>query len=398
MLRRTLLLTPLLIPATANAAAKPKRPSAKVAAEAAIAAANPAQTPIGPFDTAAKYAIVLDYNTNTTLLDKDADVSMVPSSLTKLMTAYIVYGFIKAGKIALSSELPVSQKAWAMGGSKMYVALNSMVHVEDLIRGMIVQSGNDACIVLAEGLAGSEEQFVALMNAKAKEFGLTKSVFRNCTGWPDPEHRMSARDISTVARRLIQDFPEFYRYDSEREFEYNHIKQQNRNPLVQRGTADGLKTGHTKDGGFGLAVSAERDGRRVIIVVNGLDEKSERGEEGERLLDWAFREWVDVRLFTAGDTVEDAPVWMGSAATVPLVGGRELIATLPRDWKQRTKIAIEYTSPLPAPVVRGTQVGRLVVSGQGVPDMSVPLLVGADVPRLGVPGRAMAVLSHWISG
>lgn len=230
MLRRTLLLTPLLtplvIPAAASAAAKPKRFSAKLAAEAAIAAANPATTPIGPFDTAAKYAIVLDYNTNTTLLDKDADVSMVPSSMTKLMTAYIVYGFIKAGKFSLNSELPVSQKAWAMGGSKMYVALNSNVHVEDLIRGMIVQSGNDACIVLAEGLAGSEEQFVALMNAKAKEFGLTQTVFRNCTGWPDPEHRMSARDISTVARRLIQDFPDFYRYDSEREFEYNHIKQQ----------------------------------------------------------------------------------------------------------------------------------------------------------------------------
>jgi D-alanyl-D-alanine carboxypeptidase (penicillin-binding protein 5/6) len=285
-----------------------------------------------------------------------------------------------------------------MGGSKMFVQIGSQVKVEDLIRGMIVQSGNDACIVLAEGIAGSEEQFVELMNAKAKELGLANSVFRNTTGWPDPEHRMSARDIATLARRIIQDYPEYYKYDAEKTFKYNNIEQENRNPLVQKGLADGLKTGHTDDGGYGLVASSLRGGRRIILVVNGLGSMHQRAEESERLLEWAFREFEDVTLFTAGDTVEQAPVWLGAEPTVPLVGGRELAVTMPRNWRSKARIAIEYESPIPAPVIRGTTLGRLVVSGEGVPEMSVPLLAGADVPRLGLPGRALAVLSHYITG
>lgn len=395
MLRRTLFLTPALLPTVARAA-KP-RAAHKPPAEP-VATGTPANTPVGPIDTAARYGIVLDYNTNATLLDKDADEAMAPSSMTKLMTAYVIYGLLKSGRLTLTQELPVSEAAWRMGGSKMFVQINSSVKVEDLIRGMIVQSGNDACIVLAEGIAGSEAQFVELMNAKAKELGLTKSTFRNSTGWPDPEHRMSARDIATLARRIIQDYPQYYRYDSERTFRYNNIEQPNRNTLVQKGTADGLKTGHTEEGGFGLAVSAERGGRRVIVVLNGMTSMRQRGEEGERLLDWAFREFEDVRLFTAGATVEDAPVWLGNARTVPLVGGRELQATLPRNWRTHAKIAIEYDSPLPAPIARGTNVGRLVITGEGVPEMSVPLLAGADVGRLGLPGRAFAVLSRMVGG
>ena len=236
----------------------------------AATASTPAQTPVGPLDTAARYAVIIDYNTGATLLDKDADVPMIPSSMTKLMTAYIVYGMLKSGRLKLDQDLPVSERAWRMGGSKMFVQIGTQVKVEDLIRGMIVQSGNDACIVLAEGIAGSEEGFVELMNAKAKELGLTSSTFRNTTGWPDPEHKMSARDIATLARRLIQDFPEYYKYDAERSFKYNNIEQDNRNPLVQKGLADGLKTGHTDDGGYGLVASSMRGGRRVILVINGL--------------------------------------------------------------------------------------------------------------------------------
>ena len=398
MRRRTLLLTTALLPGIAPVGAWAAKPHGPRKPAEPVETGSPAATPVGPVDTAARYAIVLDYNTNTTLLDKDADVAMVPSSMTKLMTAYVIYGLLRSGRLTLNQTLPVSETAWRMGGSKMFVQLDSMVKVEDLIRGMIVQSGNDACIVLAEGIAGSEAQFVELMNAKARELGLTKSTFRNCTGWPDPDHLMSARDISTLARRIIQDFPEYYKYDGERSFKYNNIDQPNRNTLVQRGIADGLKTGHTEDGGFGLAVSAERGGRRVIVVLNGMSSMHQRGEEGERLLDWAFREFEDVRLFTAGDTVEDAPVWLGDARTVPLVGGRELVATLPRNWRTNAKIAIEYNSPLPAPIARGANVGRLVVTGQGVPEMSVPLLAGADVGRLGLPGRAFAVLSRMVGG
>jgi len=235
--RRILLASTAAIPALAGsglalAAKKPSRTAVAKPAEV-VATGSPAQTPVGPLDTAARFAVVTDYSTNSVLLDKDADVAMVPSSMTKLMTAYIIYGFLKSGRLTLAQELPVSERAWRMGGSKMFVQLGSSVKVEDLIRGMIVQSGNDACIVLAEGTAGSVEQFVALMNAKAKELGLTQTNYVNVDGWPDPNHHMSARDIATVARRLIQDFPEYYKYDSEKTFKYNNIEQGNRNTLVQ---------------------------------------------------------------------------------------------------------------------------------------------------------------------
>jgi D-alanyl-D-alanine carboxypeptidase (penicillin-binding protein 5/6) len=358
----------------------------------------PANTPIGPLDTAARWAYIMDYNTGATLLDKDADESMPPSSMTKLMTAYLVYSALKSQKLQLDEMLPVSDKAWRMGGSKMFVPQGGSVKVEDLIRGMIVQSGNDACIVLAEAIAGSEEGFVELMNAKAREMGLTKTNYRNSTGWPDPDHRSSARDIARLAQRIIQDFPEYYKYDAEKTFKFNNILQQNRNTLVQKGIADGLKTGHTTEGGYGLVASAERNYRRVIVVVNGLTTMHARGEEGERLLEWAFREFEDVTLFTAGNTVEQAPVWLGSSSTVPLVGGRDLIVTMPRNWRNTAKIQISYDSPIRAPISRGSVLGKLVVTGQGVPDMEVSLLAGADVPRLGLPGRALGVLSYSVTG
>ncbi len=404
MLNRRLLLAAPLLPvaavplsAPALAQARPRVASRRVP-PAPPPTGSPATTPLGPLDTAAKWAIVLDFNTGATLLDKEADTPMPPSSMTKLMTAYIVYSMLKSGRLQLTQELPVSEKAWRMQGSKMFVPLNGTVKVEDLIRGMIVQSGNDACIVLAEGIAGSEEQFVELMNARAKEMGLQAANFRNCTGWPDPEQRMSCRDIATVARRLITDFPEYYRYDSEKSFKYNNISQDNRNTLVQKGIADGLKTGHTDAGGYGLVASAQRSGRRVIVVVNGCTSMHQRGEEGERLLEWSFREFENVTLFTAGDTVDNAKVWLGSSAIVPLVGGRDLVLTMPRQWRRSAKISVEYPSPIPAPISRGDVVGKLMVSGQGVPSMDVPLLAGADVTRLGLPGRAIAVVSRYVTG
>jgi serine-type D-Ala-D-Ala carboxypeptidase (penicillin-binding protein 5/6) len=263
---------------------------------------------------------------------------------------------------------------------------------------MIVQSGNDACIVLAEAIIGSEEGFAELMNQKAKELGLANSTFKNSTGWPDPEHRMSCRDIATLAARIIQDFPEYYHYDSEKAFKYNGIEQGNRNPLVQKGAADGLKTGHTEEGGYGLVASSLRSGRRVILVLNGMTSMHQRAEESERLVEWAFREFEDVTLFTAGDVVERAPVWLGASPSVPLVGGRDLVVTLPRSWRKNATIAVSYDAPIRAPVARGDALGKLSVSGQGVPAMEVSLLAGADVPKLGLPGRAMAVFSHYVTG
>ncbi|HEX3350664.1 MAG TPA: D-alanyl-D-alanine carboxypeptidase family protein [Acetobacteraceae bacterium] len=402
--RRLVLLAGVALPTAALAQRRPgpAKPGAHGAHPAkpgeTEATGSPADTPVGPVDTAARWAYVMDYNTDTTLLSKDADDQMPPSSMTKIMTAYIVYGMLKAKRLSFDQMLPVSDKAWRMGGSKMFVPQGGQVKVEDLIRGMIVQSGNDACIVLAEGIAGSEDAFVELMNAKGRDMGLTNTTFKNCTGWPDAGHMSSARDIAKLAQRIIQDFPEYYKYDSEKTFKFNNIEQGNRNTLVQKGLADGLKTGHTDAGGYGLVASAERNQRRVILVVNGLTTMKQRTEEGERMLEWAFREFEDVKLFTVGDTVEQAPVWLGSEPTVPLVGGRDLVVTMPRNWRNNAKIHIEYASPIPAPVTRGSVLGKLVVSGQGVPSASVDLLAGADVPRLGLPGRAIGVLAHMVTG
>ena len=359
---------------------------------------TPATTPLGLIDTAAKYAFIMDFNTGASLLDKEADVQQPPSSMTKLMTAYIVYGMLKIGRLQLSQMLPVSDKAWRMQGSKMFVPQGGSVSVEDLIRGMIIQSGNDACIVLAEAIAGSEDQFAEMMNAKAKELGLTNSHYANCTGWPDATQYMSCRDIASLASRIIRDFPEYYKYDKQTSFKYNGIEQQNRNSLVQKGLADGLKTGHTEAGGYGLVGSADRQGRRVILVVNGLTSMHARAEESERLLEWSFREYENVTLFGAGDTVETVKVWLGTKPTVPLVGGRDLVITMPKQWRDTAKIEVQYSAPITAPVGKGDVVGKLVVAGKGVPDMQVPLLAGMDVPRQGLPGRAVSVLSHYVLG
>ncbi len=383
---------------TPKAAAKPAGDDEEGGQPFAAASGPPAQTPLGPMDTVAQWAYIVDFNTGAVLLDKQADVEMPPSSMTKLMTAYIVYSKLKAGTLRLDQTLPVSEHAWRTQGSKMFVELNGQIKVEDLIRGMIIQSGNDACIVLAEGIAGTEEQFVDLMNAEAKRLGLTHSYFRNCTGWPDPQHHMSAHDIATLARAIIKDFPEYYKYDSEKTFTYHGIVQYNRNPLVQRGLADGLKTGHTEAGGFGVVGSAEHNGRRVIMVLNGMPTNHDRVEESIRLMNWAFANFENVTLFAANDVVENAPVYLGTRPSVPLVGGEDLVLTMPRSWRQHAKVVIDYDGPIPAPVSRGDVVGKLVVSGQGVPQTEMPLLAGEDVGRLGVGGRAVKVLAHYVTG
>lgn len=392
--------------AVRHAPAAPKKEAAKPAggeddeggAETEAVSGPPAQTPLGPLDTPAQWAYIVDYGTGAVLLDKQSDVEMPPSSMTKLMTAYIVYSRLKSGQLRLDQQLPVSEKAWRTQGSKMFVEINGTIKVEDLIRGMIIQSGNDACVVLAEGIAGTEEQFVELMNAEAKRLGLTRTVFRNCTGWPDPAHHMSARDIATLARAIIHDFPEYYHYDSEKEYTYHGIVQYNRNPLVQRGMADGLKTGHTEAGGYGLVASAERDGRRVIMVLNGMPSKGVRITESVRLIGWSFANFENVKMFAHNDIVENAPVYLGSRPNVPLVGGQDLVLTMPRAWRQHARVAVQYDGPIPAPISRGDVVGKITVSGQGVPQVEIPLVAGTDVPRMGIFGRAAAVLANRATG
>ncbi len=372
------------------------RPKAK--AKDPVPTGSPGETPLGPLDTAAKWAFVQDFTTGAVLLDKRADEQMPPSSMTKLMTMYLVYERLKKGQMKLTDTLTVSAKAAAIGGSRMFIEVGKQVMVEDLIRGVIVQSGNDAAVLLAEAVGGTEERFAEAMNAKARELGMTRSVFRNATGWPDPEQFMSVRDIATLARRIILDFPEYYKYDSEKSFKYNNIDQPNRHPMVQAGTADGLKTGHTDAGGFGLAASAQRDGRRMIMVLNGMKSMHERAVESDRMMNWAFANFENVTLFSANEVIDNVPVWLGTDKTVPMVGGRDLVVTLPKSWRQTASIAVRFDTPLQAPVTRGQTVGTLTLRGQGVPSMDVPLLAGIDVPRLSLPMRGLAVVSRYISG
>jgi D-alanyl-D-alanine carboxypeptidase (penicillin-binding protein 5/6) len=385
-----------LVAAPLTPALAQQRPAQRQPRQPAPPPTTPATSPLGPVDVFARQALMIDFETGAVLLEKNPDERMPPSSMSKLMTMYVVFDLLKKGRLTLEQMMPVSERAWRMGGSKMFVQIGTQVSVENLTRGVIVQSGNDACIVLAEGISGSEQQFAELMNETARRIGLRNSNFRNSTGWPDPEHRMTARDLATLARRIITDFPEYYRFYNERSFRFGDITQENRNPTLARVPgADGLKTGHTEEAGFGLTASAIRGGRRLILVLNGLNSMRQRAEESERLMEWGFREFDNVVIFRAAETVEEVPVWLGERATVPLVAGRDLVLTLPRQWRRNLQAKVRYDAPVPAPIARGQELGKLVVSGQGVPEMQVPLIAGADVDRLGLLPRIPAVIGSW---
>ncbi len=393
--RRALLLSAAVLPLATPALARERRPAA--AARPAAPTGTPASTPLGPFDTIARQALIIDAETDAVLLEKHADERMAPSSMLKLMTLYIIFDMLKRGRLQLKQELPISERAWKMQGSKMFVQIGTQVPVEALLRGVIVQSGNDATVALAEGVAGSEAQFVELMAAKARELGMKDSTFRNATGWPDPEQRMSSRDLAKLARRLIIDFPEYYPMFNERSFTWNGITQENRNTILTRVPGgDGLKTGHTEEAGFGVVASAKRGNRRLIMVVNGLPSMKARGEEGERLLEWGFREFDNITLFKAGEVIEEVPVYLGTRPGVPLVGGRDVIVTVPRNWQETMQAKLRYKAPIPAPVLKGQELGRLEISGRGVPNLSLPLLAGADVEKRGMLGRIPAVIGGFL--
>lgn len=354
-------------------------------------------------ETSAKQAIIVDFQTGTTLLEKSADELMVPSSMSKLMTAYLVFDKLKEGSWKMDDMLPVSETAWKRhyksGGSLMFLPVNSSAKVGDLIRGVIIQSGNDACSVLAEAHSGSEEAFAEEATRRARDMGMRDTTFRNASGWPEPDHLTTARDLSILARRLITDFPEFFPIYSEKEFVYNGIRQGNRNPLLYGVSgADGLKTGHTEAAGYGLVGTVKRGDRRVIMVINGLKSMKERAEESERLVEWAFREFNNYALFKAGDPVTDAEVWLGQAATVPLVAGEKLEVTLPRKARRDMKVTAVYNGPIAAPIKKGETVGKLVIAAPGVETMELPLVAGADVARLGFMGRITTAIQHILWG
>ena len=350
-------------------------------------------------ETPARQAILVDMTTGSVLLEKNADELVPPASMSKIMTLYMVFERLKDGSLSLDDTFLVSAKAWRKGGSKMFVEVDKRVRVEDLLRGVIVSSGNDAAIVLAEGLAGTEELFAEEMTRRAREIGLEHSVFKNATGWPDPEHLMTARDLAILAQHTIENFPGLYPYYAETTFTYNGIRQENRNPLLnQRTGADGLKTGHTEASGYGLTASVERDGRRLILVVNGLAGVRERATESARLIEWGLREFDTYALFKAGEVVEEAEVWFGEAARVPLVVASDVVVTLPRKARVEMTVTARYEGPIPAPIEAGAQIAKLVVSAPGIQPVEFPLVAGAGVERLGLFGRLSTTFNYLLWG
>ncbi|HYZ39585.1 MAG TPA: D-alanyl-D-alanine carboxypeptidase family protein, partial [Stellaceae bacterium] len=367
-------------------------------AKAAASVEAPTQS-INGMETQAKHALVLEAETGAVLLDKGADERMAPASMSKIMTAYVVFDMLKQGRAKLDDELPVSERAWRLQGSKMFVPLGGRVSIDDLLKGVIIQSGNDACLVLAEGLAGSEEAFVELMNQKANEIGLTNSHFTNVTGLPAPDHYMTARDLATLAIRTIKDFPEYYHYYGDTEYEFNNIKQGNRNPLLYKGMgADGLKTGHTEEAGYSLTASVKRDDRRIIVVLGGLPTMKARAQESERLIEWGFREFNNYRLFAAGDKAEDADVWLGAEPKVPLTVDKDLVVTLSRKARKDMKVTVDYDRPIPAPISKGQTLGKVIVNAPDLPPTEASLVAGANVDRMDTLGRIATLAGYLVWG
>ncbi|WP_173984074.1 D-alanyl-D-alanine carboxypeptidase family protein [Magnetospirillum sp. SS-4] len=375
-----------------------------VAAQLVGALLSPPPAVAQSIETAARQAIIVDFASGAVLMEKNADELMVPSSMSKLMTVYMVFDKLKTGAWKPNDRLPVSETVWRKhvksGGSLMFLPVNSTATVEDLLKGVVIQSGNDACSVLAEAYSGSEEAFGEEATRRSRELGLTRSIFKNASGWPEPDHMMTARDLSVLSRRLIADFPEYYPLFSQTDFVFNGIKQGNRNPLLYSTPgADGLKTGHTAAAGYGLAASLKRGNRRIIMVLNGLSSMKERAEEARRLAEWAFREWETYPLFKAGDiVVPDAEVWLGEAETVQLAARGNLEVTMTRKARAEMKVTTVHTGPIPAPIKAGDEIGKVVVTAPGMAPMEMALVATGDVQKLGFVARISTALSRIIWG
>ncbi|KNG95104.1 D-alanyl-D-alanine carboxypeptidase family protein [Pseudaestuariivita atlantica] len=349
------------------------------------------------FETRAKAAFVLDQSTGTVLLNKNADEPLPPASMSKLMTLYVAFEAIRDGRLSLDEKLPVSQHAMDYGGSTMFLNTRDRVKVEDLIRGIVVLSGNDASAVIAEALSpdGTEAGFARFMTQRAQQLGMTNSSFRNSNGWPATGHFMSMRDLALLANRLILDFPQFYPMFSEREFLFDGRAPQNknnRNPLLGLGIgADGLKTGHTQEAGYGLVGSAKQGDRRVVFVISGLDSERARAEESEAIVNWAFRQFAEKDVVAAGQRVAEAEVWMGDQPSVGLVPHENVRLLLPVLGGDKVEAEVVYEGPLSAPIRRGDPVAVLLIKPQGLPEQKIPLVAEADVAHAGFMQRITTV-------
>ena len=363
------------------------------------------------FETRATAAWVYDMTTGTVLLSKEADIPLPPASMSKIMTLFMLFEALRDGRVSMDTRFAVSARAMAMGGSSMFLNQNDRPTVEELIQGIIVQSGNDACVVVAEGLAGSEDAFARLMNDRGRAIGLTQSTFANSTGWPNAAHRQSMADLGRITVALIREFPEYYGYFAQTDYPFdgrvpsNH---RNRNPLLGLGIgADGLKTGHTSEAGFGLAGSAVQGDRRIVFVITGLATEADRAEESERIVAWAFRQFVTRTVVEGGAVVAEAPVWLGDHTRIGLKVAEDTNLLFPALQQGGIAGEVVFRGPIEAPVAEGQQVAELVIARDGLDDARIPLVAdrtvarGGFLPRLRtatsiIAGRLAAQVQGWL--
>ncbi|MBQ8750683.1 MAG: D-alanyl-D-alanine carboxypeptidase [Alphaproteobacteria bacterium] len=356
------------------------------------------------FETKATSAILMDFETGEYLFTKNHEKMIPPASMSKLMTIYVLLSKVKEGEISLEDKFTVSEKAWrkggaASGGSTMFLKIGQEVRVEDLIKGIIIQSGNDACITVAENIAGSEEEFAELLNETAEKLGLNNANFVNSTGLPHPEHRISVEDLAILARHIIKDFPEYYHFFKEKEFTFNGIKQGNRNPLLYslKGS-DGLKTGHTDEAGFCLTGSVLRENRRLIEVVAGLNSNKERQEETESLMTWGFATFKNYTLFKKNQILAEIPVWYGTQKTVDAIVDEDIVKTIKKSKRNKYTAKLVYETPLKAPVYKGDKIGEIVLSYKDKVVNKYPLVAKDSVAKMGPASRFIENIKYFIFG
>lgn len=361
-------------------------------------------SPAAAIETKARNMILMDYDTGQYLFTKDEQKMVPPASMSKLMTVYMIFEKLKDGSLSLDDTFTVSENAWRKGGaasgsSTMFLSIGDKVKVGDLIKGILIQSGNDACIVAAENIAGSEEDFAAAMQEKARKIGLNNSSFANATGWPHPDHKMSVEDLAKLAQILIRDFPEYYPIFSERNFTYNGIKQGNRNPLLySMSEADGLKTGHTEEAGFSLTASAKRGDRRLISVMTGLSSNKERSEEADRIMNWGFREFNNYKILKQGQKVAEVPVWFGKEKTVDLLVNQDIVKTVKRNQVANVKMTAVYDKPVKAPVKQGDKLGIVRIEIPEQEPFEVEVVADKNIEKMGFFGRAMENIKYLLLG
>ncbi len=350
-------------------------------------------------DTKAEHAIVIDYDTNEVLFEKNSNIRVIPASMTKIMTVYVAFDRIKNTDFSIKNECRVSAKAYKKGGSRTFLEIDDTVSVDDLLKGIIVQSGNDASIALSECLGGTENDFAKLMNVYAKRLGMSNSNFVNSSGWPEENHYSTVYDLAILSNAIIKDFPNLYTYFSMEEFSYNDIKQPNRNKLLKQVEgADGLKTGFTKKSGWGIAATAKRNERRITVVISGTNSSRSRLNESSNLINWAFNQTSQKKLVKKNQKIIDVDIWLGKESKVNLISSEDIISTLSFDQIQLMETVIKYKKPIPAPITKGKEYGELIIKIDGKNDIIIPLVAQKNVPKVNPFFEIIAAAKYLLFG